>query len=169
MPPLPQNLSAPTNALAQRHLLTLLESHQPFMQLRASIQQITALAQDLAVLLPDYLAPHVSPGLLKDNTLTLFTNHNACAARLRHLAPSLTQTLQQRGWLVQTLRIRVRPQLATTADLKPPVKEARISATGFTELSQLSEQLGPSPLQTALAQMVARHQTTFNPRSSKCQ
>lgn len=148
--------------LPQRHLLAVLESHQPFVQLRASIEQINALTQDLATLLPDYLAPHVLPGLLQDNTLTLFTNHNACAARLRHLTPSLTQALQQRGWLIQTLKIRIRPQLPPLTHQPTPAKQAHITATGFTQLRQLSEQLEPSPLQSALSKMVERYQTIFS-------
>ncbi len=132
------------------------------MQLRASIEQINALNQDLLALLPDYLAPHVLPGLLQESTLTLFTNHNACAARLRHLAPGLTQSLQQRGWLIQNLKIRIRPQLPPLTHQPAPIKQAHLTATGFAQLQQLSEQLEPSPLQSALNRMVSRYQNSFN-------
>ena len=156
----PQSSSSTSPSL-EHHLLTLLERHQPFMQLRASLEQITALAQDLTALLPAYLAAHVSPGLLQDGRLTLFTPHSACAARLRHLAPSITQVLQQRGWLVQTLKIRIRAHLANLTNTPPATKEAHLSATGFTQLRTLSEQLEPSPLQTAITQMVERHASHF--------
>jgi hypothetical protein len=126
-----------------------------FAALRAGVQQIAALEGDLAQLLPDYLAKSVEPGFIKDGVLTLFAAHNALAARLRHLEPTLLTDLQRRGWAVQTLKIRVRPQPLKEP---PPVKQARMSPVGVDALRELSETLGPSPLQAALARMAARHQ-----------
>ena len=125
-----------------------------FAALRAGVEQIAALERDLAELLPDYLATSVEPGFIKDGVLALFAAHNALAARLRHLEPRLLSDLQQRGWPVNSLKIRVRPQPAKEA---PRVKEARMSRVGADALHALSESLEPSPLQAALARMAARH------------
>ncbi|CAG9210846.1 Zn-ribbon-containing, possibly RNA-binding protein and truncated derivatives [Paraburkholderia sabiae] len=125
-----------------------------FAALRAGVEQIAALERDLTQLLPDYLATSVEPGFIKDGVLALFAAHNALAARLRHLEPRLLSELQQRGWPVNALRIRVRPQPAKEA---PRAKEARMSRVGAEALHELSESLEPSPLQAALARMAARH------------
>jgi hypothetical protein len=125
-----------------------------FAALRAGVEQIAALERDLNQLLPDYLATSVEPGFIKDGVLALFAAHNALAARLRHLEPRLLSDLQQRGWPVNALRIRVRPQPAKQA---PRAKEARMSRVGADALHELSESLEPSPLQAALARMAARH------------
>lgn len=125
-----------------------------FAALRAGVEQIAALERDLAGLLPDYLATSVEPGFIKDGVLALFAAHNALAARLRHLEPRLLSDLQQRGWPVNSLRIRVRPQPAKEP---PRAKQARMSRVGADALHELSESLGPSPLQAALARMAARH------------
>jgi len=125
-----------------------------FAALRAGVEQIAALEKDLRALLPDYLATSVEPGFIKDGVLALFAAHNALAARLRHLEPRLLADLQQRGWPVSALRIRVRPQPAKEP---PPVKQARMTPTGADALHALSESLAPSPLQEALARMAARH------------
>lgn len=125
-----------------------------FAALRAGVEQIAALEKDLRELLPDYLATSVEPGFIKDGVLALFAAHNALAARLRHLEPRLLSDLQQRGWPVNALKIRVRPQPAKEP---PPIKQARMTPVGAAALQALSESLAPSPLQEALARMAARH------------
>ncbi len=116
---------------------------------------MAALQRDLTALLPDYLASNVEPGFIKDGVLALFAAHNALAARLRHIEPRLLADLQQRGWAVDSLKIRVRPQ--AVRETAPP-KQARMSAAGASALHDLAETLAPSPLQEALARMAARHQ-----------
>ncbi|MBN3849097.1 DUF721 domain-containing protein [Paraburkholderia sp. Ac-20342] len=125
-----------------------------FAALRAGVEQIAALEKDLRELLPDYLASSIEPGFIKEGVLALFAAHNALAARLRHLEPRLLADLQQRGWPVHALKIRVRPQPLKEP---PPVKQARMTPAGADALQALSESLAPSPLQEALARMAARH------------
>lgn len=125
-----------------------------FAALRAGVEQIAALERDLKQLLPDYLAASVEPGFIKDGVLALFAAHNALAARLRHMEPRLIADLQQRGWAVNALKIRVRPQPVKEP---APVKQARMTSVGATALQALSESLEKSPLQAALARMAGRH------------
>lgn len=133
----------------------LLGRTDAFRALRAGVEQMAALQRDLSTLLPDYLASSVEPGFIKDGVLALFAGHNALAARLRHIEPRLLADLQQRGWAVDSLKIRVRPQ--SMKESAPP-KQARMSAAGADALQHLAETLEPSPLQEALAKMAARHQ-----------
>ena len=133
----------------------VLDRTDAFLALRAGVEQVAALQRDLSALLPDYLASNVEPGFIKDGVLALFAAHNALAARLRHLEPRLLADLQQRGWAVDALRIRVRPQPMKEA---APPKQARMSPAGASALQELAETLEPSPLQEALARMAARHQ-----------
>ncbi|WP_248320540.1 MULTISPECIES: DUF721 domain-containing protein [unclassified Caballeronia] len=136
-------------------LADVLDRTDAFRALRAGVEQVAALQRDLTALLPDYLAANVEPGFIKDGVLALFAAHNALAARLRHIEPRLLSDLQQRGWAVDSLKIRVRPQSMKEA---PPPKQARMSAAGASALHDLAETLAPSPLQEALARMAARHQ-----------
>jgi hypothetical protein len=138
-------------------VLDLLERSDALGRLRVGVQQVTALARDLAHLLPDYLTPNVETGSIKDGTLTLLTGHSALAARLRHLEPGLVSQLQQRGWPVQKLKIRVRPQPGAPAPQppKPPLSPAALMS-----LRALSSSLGSSPLQESLQRMIAHHEGT---------
>ncbi|PLZ01603.1 DUF721 domain-containing protein [Burkholderia sp. WAC0059] len=127
---------------------------EAFAPLRAGVEQIAAIERDLMRLLPDYMVSSVEPGFIRDGTLVLFAAHNALAARLRHLEPSLVSDLQARGWSLNALRIRVRPR---SMQEPPQPKQARMTPAGAAALMALSETLTPSPLQTALAKMAARH------------
>jgi hypothetical protein len=146
--------SPPAGPARPQPLAEVLGRTDAFAALRAGVEQISALERDLAQLLPDYLAASVEPGFVKDGALTLFAAHSALAARLRHLEPRLVAELQQRGWNVRTLAVKVRPKAEARA---PRPKEARMTAIGAAALRTLSETLPPSPLTTALARMAARH------------
>jgi hypothetical protein len=137
-----------------QRLADVLARTDAFSALRAGVEQIAALERDLAALLPDYLATSVEPGFIKDGVLAIFAAHNALAARLRHLEPRLVADLQQRGWAVESLKIRVRPK---AVEPPRPIKQARMTRVGADALHELSESLEPSPLQAALARMAARH------------
>ena len=145
-------------------LADLLGRTDAFLALRAGVEQMTAMQRDLSTLLPDYLGSNVEPGFIKEGVLALFAGHNALAARLRHIEPRLLADLQQRGWAVNSLKIRVRPQSMKEA---VPPKQARMSAAGADALQNLAETLEPSPLQEALAKMAARHHAKAHKKNER--
>lgn len=155
------SFSRPFGPRRPQPVAEVLSRTDAFAALRAGVEQIAALERDLKQLLPSYLATSVEPGFIKDGVLSLFAAHNALAARLRHLEPTLLSELQQRGWAVNTLKVRVRPQPVKEP---PPIKQARMTPAGADALRELSETLAPSPLQAALAKMAARHR---KPRDEK--
>ncbi|CAG9205363.1 conserved hypothetical protein [Paraburkholderia tropica] len=144
----------PGGPRAPQLLTEVLSRTDAFAPLRAGVEQISAIQRDLNALLPDYLASSVEPGFIKEGKLALFAAHNALAARLRHLEPRLVADLQARGWPIDGVRIRVRPQAVKEP---PQPKQARMTPVGAAALATLSENLPPSPLQEALAKMAARH------------
>jgi hypothetical protein len=154
-PTRPAAFAKPFRPRAVQPLSEVLARSDAFAPLRAGVEQLAALEKDITRFLPDYLVANVAPGAIKDGTLTLFTEHGALAARLRHLQPGLLHALQQRGWAVSAMKIRVRPRSVERA---PAPKQAHLSTAGADCLRALSESLRPSPLQAALACMAARHE-----------
>jgi len=132
----------------------LLDRSDALGRLRVGVQQATALAQDLSRLLPDYLVPNVETGGIQDGVLTLLTGHGALAARLRHLEPGLVDQLQQRGWPVTKLRIRISPQAVAPAAAPP---KAHLSQAALASLNTLCDSLPDSPLLDSLQRMIAHH------------
>ncbi len=145
---------SPPSCPAPQTVTDLLHRAEAFTALRAGVEQIAGLQNDLRILLPDYLRAHVEPSFIKTGTLTLFTAHNALAARLRQIEPRLLAELQQRGWPVSQLKVRVRPQAAPEPSR---IKAARMTTAGAAALHQLAASLDPSPLQMALARMAERY------------
>ncbi|RKP48518.1 DUF721 domain-containing protein [Pararobbsia silviterrae] len=131
----------------------LLGETEALAALRAGVRQVAALERDLAAILPDYLAPHVTVGTIKGEVLTVFAGHSALAARLRHLERGLVQSLQQRGWPIGGFKVKVKP----TVPREVAAKQAKVSAAGVACLSALAAGLEPSPLRDAIERMVARH------------
>ncbi|MCP1118286.1 DciA family protein [Robbsia andropogonis] len=131
-----------------------LASNDAFAALREGVARLQALETDIGACLPAYLCGNVSPAGTQDGTLTLLTPHNALAARLRHLAPTLVSALQARGWQIEAIKVRIRPVAATPP---PQPKTARISPVGLACLDALRASLEPSPLKDALETMVSRH------------
>jgi hypothetical protein len=61
----------------------------------------------IAPLLPAPLRQSVRAGALDDQAWCLLAPHNAAAAKLRQLAPSITDALRARGFPELALRIKV--------------------------------------------------------------
>ncbi len=155
---------------AQR-MKTLLEHHPALSKLQQGVEQTRTLKQDLAALLPAYLMPYLAVGLIRQRKLTLFVEHGTYAARLRHLAPTILEALHQRGWDVDSLRVRIRlpedPMLSLfgRAPTAAHQKTACLSQTAWAHLARCSMQLDDSSLQHALTNMVERHRSAFSASS----
>ncbi|MFZ2649864.1 MAG: DciA family protein [Burkholderiaceae bacterium] len=59
--------------------------------------------------LPAALAAHSKPGPLDDAGWSLLAANPSVAAKLRQLQPRLEQILQERGYQVSSIRIKVQP------------------------------------------------------------
>lgn len=81
--------NAPWNGLVQR--------------LRASQQRLEAVAE----VLPPALAGQLRPGPLDDGTWTLLVPSGGAASKLRQCIPLIEQRMQERGWPVVSIRVKV--------------------------------------------------------------
>jgi len=84
--------------------------------------------------------------------------NGAHAAKLRQLAPRLTDTLARAGWHVDEIKIRVQAGPCTPPPYCPPVKEAiPLDKQALQAFSALGEQLQPGPLADAVARLIKHH------------
>jgi hypothetical protein len=79
----------------------------PLAQLRARLQDSADRFAAIRGSLPGALAHHVAPGPVDDEGWSLLAANAAVAAKLRQIKPRLEQTLQERGWQVSSIRIKV--------------------------------------------------------------
>ncbi|CAG7599392.1 DciA family protein [Candidatus Vallotia tarda] len=140
-----------------------ISSSAELARLQAGIQQVSELDSALKAMLPNYLASHVYAPPIKDQALTIFAAHNALAARLRHLEPTVLATLQKRGFALLAIRIRVYPKARSPTRIES--QRTQVSSTGVDCLRQLATVLKLSPLQGAInriAQRYTRHHRSTN-------
>jgi hypothetical protein len=72
-------------------------------RVRASQARLDALAD----VLPGLLRQHLRAGPLDDEGWTILAANSAVAAKLRHLLPTLLETLVAKGWQATSIRVKV--------------------------------------------------------------
>jgi hypothetical protein len=72
-------------------------------RVRASQARLDALTD----VLPGQLRQHLRAGPLDDDGWTLLAANSAVAAKLRHLLPTLAETLVAKGWQATSIRVKV--------------------------------------------------------------
>lgn len=79
----------------------------PLAQLRARLQDSADRFEAVRTALPGALARHVKPGPVDEEGWSLLADNAAVAAKLRQIRPRLESLLQQQGWQVSSIRIRI--------------------------------------------------------------
>ena len=72
-------------------------------RVRASQARLDALAD----VLPGLLRQHLRAGPLDDDGWTILAANSAVASKLRHLLPTLAETLVAKGWQATSIRVKV--------------------------------------------------------------
>jgi hypothetical protein len=75
---------------------------------RESVERLKAVAP----LIPDTLRPAVQAGPIDGPAWCLLVSNNAAAAKLRQLLPALQARLLDRGWQVNSIRLKVQSRQA---------------------------------------------------------
>lgn len=92
---------------------------------------------------------------LEQGVLALGVPNAAMAARLRQLLPRLQAGLEERGWKVSAIRIRVQPRISSEKSVS--CEKRTFPAVALAAFSGLLEQLPVSDLRGAVARLL-RHQ-----------
>lgn len=85
--------------------------------------------------------------------LTIAADNGAVAAKLRQMTPNLQKTLQECGYEVTLIQVRV--QVSHLAPVSTPTKPV-LSTGGKKQLSELADTLADSPLKRALQGLLRR-------------
>jgi len=97
---------APVTPDAMR-LQQALQRSEPLARLRLLMRESNARFDAIRSTLPPALAPHVKPGPVDEAGWSLLAANASVAAKLRQLQPRLEAVLQEGGWPVSTIRIKV--------------------------------------------------------------
>ena len=127
-------------------VLSLDSSLQPLL---AKMREIRSLNERCNEFLPTELARRVRASNLRDGRLVLLAANAAAAAKLRLLAPSLSEFLCRQGAKVNSVSVRVQPREVNEAATERPTPRV-LSEAGFATLSALYESLRDSPARHAI-------------------
>lgn len=92
------------DALRLQHAL---QRSEPLVRLSQLLRDSTARFEAIRPCLPATLAPHVKPGPVDELGWSLLAANASVAAKLRQLQPRLEAVLEERGWEVSAIRIKV--------------------------------------------------------------
>ena len=135
--------------MSQR-LNSYFDTSQELRQLSHKVAQLLALQRHYEQVAPPALvrASHVVQ--LELQTLLLAADNGAVAAKLRQLAPRLTQLFHDGGHEVTAIQVRVQVTLPPVVHTSSP---ASLSTTGRQRLIDLAGELADSPLKSALQRL----------------
>jgi len=102
--PLPHQASV---APLARPLADSLARDDTLAGLLARVRASQARLDALADVLPGLLRQHLRAGPLDDDGWTILAANSAVASKLRHLLPTLAETLVAKGWQATSIRVKV--------------------------------------------------------------
>ncbi|MEQ1803919.1 MAG: hypothetical protein ABL900_00930 [Burkholderiaceae bacterium] len=88
---------------------SVLRNSTPLIRLQQLMRDSSARFNAISPHLPALLAAQTKPGPVDDLGWSLLAANPSVAAKLRQLQPRLERILQERGWQVSSIRIKVQP------------------------------------------------------------
>ena len=137
-----------------KNLRTYLDSTAGIAALLPQAERLIELRRIYSEIAPQQLSRSSSIVNYKGQTVVIFAENNAIAAKLKLLSPRLINDFSDRGVQVTGIRLEVQPR--ETPKKGPVQKHARLSAAGAESLEALANSLPNSKLKQALIDLAGR-------------
>jgi hypothetical protein len=150
-----QHRSPSSRATGVRYFL---QAHEKMAAILPAVTRLVALQKECSVFLPQLFGA-CNAVQFENGQLTVSTPNGALAAKLKQQLPKLQDGLQQRGWQVNAIRIKV--QVGNIAEKIASPKTLSLPSQALEALAVLDTSLAESPhnhaLKAALGAMLQRH------------
>jgi hypothetical protein len=137
-----------------KNLRAYLDSSAGIAALLPQAERLIELRRMYSELVPQQLLRSSAIVNYKRQTVVIFAENNAIAAKLKLLGPRLINDFSMRGVEVTGIRLEVQP-LGSPRNV-PTSKQARLSAAGAESLEALARRLPESKLRQAVKELVER-------------
>ena len=137
-----------------KKLRAYLDSTAGIAALLPQAERLIELRRIYSEIAPQQLLGSSSIVNYKQQTVVIFAENNAIAAKLKLLSPRLVKDFSKRGVEVTGIRLEVQPRENPRETLA--AKQARLSAAGAESLEALARRLPDSELKQAVMDMVQR-------------
>jgi Dna[CI] antecedent, DciA len=158
-PPYRINIKRGKKLFEASGIASFLTSNDKISPLLPTIKRNASLQKECGIILPAIFAS-CEVLQLADEQLTLSTPNAALASKLKQQLPKLQSQLQQRGWQINAIRIKV--QVKKTIEKPAPIKQLVLSGSAVRAFDALENALENTPqndaLKAALNRLVLRHQ-----------
>lgn len=125
----------------------------------ATARQLLALQNVLKRELPPALGNQIRVASVNRQHLTLAVPAAAYASKIRQLVPSLLRTMNEAGWNLSGISVRIQANLAAgQTNLSGRTREVQpLDAQALQSFSQLREAVKPGPLADAIERLLRHH------------
>lgn len=115
-----------------------LRKNERMASLLPAAMRMARLQSDCAAILP-VLAGNTDVISFQDGALVLAVPSSAVAARMKQMLPKLQSALAQRGWAVESIRLKV--QVGRAMPDKPQMRTLELPTTAVQAFEELAESL----------------------------
>ncbi len=137
-----------------KNLRAYLDSTAGIAALLPQAERLIELRRIYSEIAPQQLLGSSSIVNYKQQTVVIFAENNAIAAKLKLLSPRLVKDFAKRGVEVTGIRLEVQPRQESRE--APAAKQAKLSQVGNESLEALARRLPDSKLKQAVMDMVQR-------------
>ena len=123
--------------------------------LQTHVNEILRLQKVWHTIVPSGLASVSRIGQIDADTVSIYCDNGAAAAKLRQLIPSISSALAKHGILGQTILVKVRTNAIPNRYREP--NKPSISTAGLMQLENLHTELEAGELKDALAKLLSKH------------
>lgn len=134
-----------------------LDADQHGSQVLATARQLLAAEQVLQNVLPAPLQLSCKVARIDRQHITLAVPAAAYAAKLRQLAPRILAALNEHGWNLTELGVRVQGALHKSQTKIAHRSVTPLGDTGLAAFEDLHQNVSPGPLADAIATLLLRH------------
>lgn len=147
----------PNNRRAATLALDWLSADTHGASVLATAQNLLDAEQEVKRVLPPGIAAVCRVARIEKQSVTLAVPSAAHASKLRQLGPRILTRLNDAGWNLNEITVRVQGALIQSAT--PPSERTAepLGPTALTAFSQLNDALTPGPLSDAIQRLLKRH------------
>jgi hypothetical protein len=128
----------------------------------ATARRMIEMEHVISQALPTSLATACRVARINDREITLAVPSAAHASKLRQLAPRIVQRLDQHGWNINQLQVKVQAGLNQNATNVSRKKEVNpLDEQALTSFEELYRNTPPGPLAESLKRLIERHRSSL--------
>ncbi|CAM5781533.1 DciA family protein [Castellaniella caeni] len=133
-------------------------SHTPEgAHLLQTVHELLAAQAALSGALPPAVARQVRVARIDGQRMTVLVPGPAHAARLRQLTTQAARHLQQQGWPIDSIVVRIDAAMGRTWTQKPHKEAEPLGTQALQSFAELQHQVSPGPLADAIGRLLRHH------------